>query len=190
MPRKPHHRVISGLLSSWRLESRPPCIPIGRPRGVKAAGMRYQRLFEKALLTEFPSHGVTVAPWFEFRDVNGRGYCQPDAIVYDIHTDAWVIIECKLTDYEGARRQMDELYVPVVKKALGEVSGRLVVLRNVTNVTAAPRLIFEDFRLAFSQARSEPPEVFPPVFHWLGKGKLSYARTPRATFPASPSPGA
>lgn len=185
--RRPHHRVVSGLLSSRRLDGRPPCIPIGRPRGVKAAGIRYQKAFEAALLKEFPASGVDPSPWFEYRDANGRGYCQPDAIIYNMDGDFYTILECKLTDYASARRQIDELYLPVVEKWSGAPVGRLVVLRNVTSVDTGPQNIFEDFRLALAAANKRRNYAYPPVFHWLGKGKLSYARTNKATFPQFPS---
>jgi hypothetical protein len=183
MPRSKHsHRIISGLISARKLTSRPAGIPFGRPRGAKAAGMRYQRLFEAALALEFPASGVEIGPWFEYFDVNGRGYCQPDAIIYDIAWDSWLICEIKLTDYDRAKRQMTELYVPVLQKALGTPIRRLAILRNVTNVPPGVG-IYEDLRRAI---RESGIAGALPVFHWLGRGRLSHSGAPKATLPASP----
>lgn len=101
---------------------RPAHIPKSRPRGAKAAGIRY----EKALAAAIPR--ADWGQWFEFRDLNGPGHCQTDLII--VGTKRVVIIECKLTEVEHGRTQLQELYFPIAKmvwpdkKPLGIVAAR------------------------------------------------------------------
>lgn len=166
----PRHRRISGLLSARRLDCRPPSIPIGRPRGAKAAGMRYQRLVEKALLAAFPGSGLDVGPWFEFTDSAGRGYCQPDALMYNITDDSYMIIEIKLSNFQAAEAQITELYKPVIERAIGSRVSGMIVLKNLSPEVPAAR-IFDDFRRAMVCAQCE----WFPVWHWLGHGGIAKA---------------
>lgn len=171
----PRHRRISGLLSARRLDCRPPSIPIGRPRGAKAAGMRYQRLVEKALLAAFPGSGLDVGPWFEFADVNGRGYCQPDILIYSPIRDQYIIVEIKLSNFEAAQAQIIDLYAPVIERATRSRPLGLIIMKNLSPVVPAAR-IFEDFRSALACAQ----EDWFPVWHWLGHGGIAKATSARS----------
>jgi len=75
-----------------------PISPKGRPKGAKAAGLRY----EKALAAAIPraEHGQ----WFEFTDLNGPGHCQMDLLI--VGNKRVVILECKLTDVQTGRAQL------------------------------------------------------------------------------------
>jgi len=86
---------------------RPAHIPKSRPRGVKAAGLRY----EKALAAAIPraEHGQ----WVEYRDLNGPGHCQMDLLIEG--SKRIVVIECKLTDVEQGFGQLRDLYFPIVE---------------------------------------------------------------------------
>lgn len=106
-------RTAHGVYFAQRLDFRPPAIPIGRPRGAKAAGIRYEKALGKAL-GQMAQHG----PWFQFKDKNGLGHCQPD---YLIELQSLVVIlECKYTWTIAAYVQIEALYAPVVSFALGK----------------------------------------------------------------------
>lgn len=114
-------RTIVGLHYAARC-LRPAHIPKSRPKGAKAAGLRY----EKALSAAIPraEHGQ----WFEFKDLNGPGHCQMDLLIEG--SKRIVVIECKLSNVEQGRAQLEELYFPIVrmvwpdKKPLGIVAAR------------------------------------------------------------------
>lgn len=90
--------------------SRPSCIPVGRPRGVKAQGLRYERLLAKA----WPQavHGQ----WWTYGAYGVRKFCQTDLLL--VRPTAAIIVEVKLSWTPEARRALDEVYIPVVKRAL------------------------------------------------------------------------
>lgn len=185
---RPPFRVIAGLKWARRLRARPECIPIGRPRGVKALGMRFQRAFERALEAEFPSHGVEIGPWFHYADASGMHYCQPDALLYDIASDRYVICEVKLSDFALGARQIAELYAPVVSCALGPLPAGIVVTKNLAS-RASDLPIFDDFRGAYAHALGLAANEPFPLFHWLGKGRISTKFSDfRATSRAFPAP--
>lgn len=132
--------------------------------------MRYQRLVEKALLAAFPGSGLDVGPWFEFTDVNGRGYCQPDILLYDLSRDQYVIVEIKLSNFQAAQAQITDLYAPVVERATRSPPLGLIIMKNLSPEVPAAR-IFEDFRSALACAQ----EDWFPVWHWLGRGGIAKA---------------
>ena len=106
------------------LKSKPSCIPTSRPRGAKAAGLRYQRAFGKAL-----GASALDGPWFEFQDNGGRGFCQPD-FVLEFDRLA-VILECKYSWTLEAYVQIEALYKPVVTQALGKPAFGLQVCKRL-----------------------------------------------------------
>jgi hypothetical protein len=169
MPRRDGHRVVQSIISARRLSARPACIPIGRPRGIKRAGIAYQRAFEAALLKQFPRHGVMIGPWFEYHDATGRHFCQPDALIYDIECDTFCIIEVKLSDFALAERQITQLYAPVLRASGILFPGALVVVKNLSP-EASERPVFDDFRRALVASRA--PGVIG-VLHWLGRGPIA-----------------
>jgi hypothetical protein len=74
---------VEGLIWGVPLGARPDCIPVSRPRGAKALGVKY----EKALAGALP--GWKHGQWFQFKDINGYGYCQVDLM---IELEACVIV--------------------------------------------------------------------------------------------------
>lgn len=140
---------------------RPKHIPKSRPRGAKAAGLRY----EKALAAAIPraEHGQ----WAEFTDMNGPGHCQFDLLIEG--AKRVVIIECKLTDVEQGRRQLEQLYFPVVqmiwpdKKPLGIVAAR--------HLSKEPCL--DRVRTSLKDAiKAAEFEKFIPTLHWMERMPL------------------
>lgn len=105
-------RTIVGLEWARVMEKAPHRPPRGL-RGAKAKGVA----FEKSLLAalgEKARGGV----WLEFQDQNGRGYCQPD-ILLKLAPRTVLILEAKYTWTLEGHQQLENLYRPVVRAALG-----------------------------------------------------------------------
>src|SRR6516162_4935511 len=117
-------RVIEGLKWAHPLESKPDIIPTSRPRGAKAAGLRFERAFAKQLPSAL--HGQ----WFEFEDLHGHGSCQTD-IIYSLLPLYLVVIEIKYTLVPGAHSKLLNLYLPVVSLALSRPSVGVVAVKNL-----------------------------------------------------------
>lgn len=102
-------RMVKGL--KWaRPTTRPGCILIGRPRGAKRAGVKYER--DLAIAMPHLVHGQ----WFEFEDLNGHGYCQVD-FLWHYGDESVGILESKYTWTEDGHRQIERLYRPVLEGA-------------------------------------------------------------------------
>lgn len=139
--------------------AKPPFIPTTRRRqGAKRAGIAFETALAKALPDAI--HGQ----WFKYADSHGVGWCQTDLLIFS--PKVVTVVEVKLTDFESAKLQLEDLYVPVVAKAYPELEVRTVIaLRHVTNVPREEE-IFDSFTQVLM---AEGPS---PVFHWLGKGPI------------------
>jgi hypothetical protein len=107
------HRVLVHLQGCDRLDGRPPFIP--QPRrlvGTKAKGLSFERKVGKVLRDAFGLE-VHSGAWFEFRDRNGVGCCQPDHFV--LFERVVLLVECKLSERDEAWGQMHKLYKPVLE---------------------------------------------------------------------------
>lgn len=125
-------RIARGVYQASRCQ-RPACIPVGRPRGAKAAGLRYERALAAALPQA--EHGA----WFEYRDANGPGYCQPDLLLH--LPSITVVLEIKYTWTDKAYDQIEKLYLPVLQIALGKpVIGMQICKKLVPQAAAASRI--------------------------------------------------
>lgn len=147
------HRVISGLKWARALDTRPAGIPVGRPRGAKRHGVKYERDFAKALPEAV--HGQ----WFEFWDANGYGVCQPDLMLRV--GDSIVILECKYTWVPGAYWQVEKLYKPVVEAAGGLRAYGVTVCKNLTPEAPKSTPSLEEAIRRAMLGRGES------VLHWL-----------------------
>lgn len=152
-------RKIAGLQFAAQLAQRPKSIPVVRPRGVKADGIRFEKALAKALAPFGFVHGL----WFEFVDANGHGFCSPDLVA--LRADRIVVVEAKLTDGEAARHQLEHLYAPVLARVFRLPVQQIVALRHMTYEprNAVPHSI-EDL------LGNPPPGV--GLLHWLGRGPL------------------
>lgn len=158
--------IVSDLRSAKLLGERPACIPIGRPRGAKAAGMRFQRAVGAALEVKL-GHQVLLGPWFEYLDGSVRRYCQPDFIIYrPAHAD-FVVAEAKLTWNFEAYEQLWRLYVPVVRQYAAKPVCTMLIVRNLTRETPK-QAVFDNFSAALAAAHG----AACPIFHYLGRGPL------------------
>ena len=141
---------------------KPKFIPAPRRlRGAKRLGIAYERALAKAL------PAATHGQWFEYREGSAPGWCQTDLLLESERRV--VVVEVKLTDVAAARKQLDSLYLPVLRAAFPEKSiHAIVALRHVTNVPEETP-IFDRFSEALWAARDSGPA---PIFHWLGKGPI------------------
>jgi hypothetical protein len=160
-------RLIREPLLWSRTCERPMCIPVGRPRGAKAEGLRY----EKSLATTIKGTGPLIwqvlhGQWFQFNDGAGEGYCQTDILVFN--KDVVFVLECKLTWTEGARDSLLGLYVPIVSKAFRKEARGIVACENLVRGMPWTTKIVSSMDEAL-QASSVWPSV---VLHWRRKTPL------------------
>lgn len=155
-------RVVQGLQWAKRLDARPAGIPVSRPRGAKAQGLRYERAFGRAAGAE-----AIIGPWFEFFDSNGPGWCQPDVLLPS-GQGTLLILECKYSWVAEAEGQIEWLYRPVVEAVAGRRTAGIVVCRRLVAEIRRPVVgtLTEAIELALVGKR--------PVLHWIGvPGPLS-----------------
>lgn len=152
-------RQVAGLLTARRLDGKPPCIPASRARkGSKAYGLKFERAVAERT-------GGRHGQWFSFVDANGPGYCQTDVL---LGLDGQVVVlECKLTEVEEARRQLMHLYLPVVGRALHRRTVGIVVVRHLTKESNVANVV-----TSLGAALKVASESFAPTLHWIGRGPI------------------
>jgi len=166
------YRTVRGLVSARAIE-RPSNIPVSQPRGAKAAGLRYERALARML------PGATHGQWWEFWDANGRGVCQTDLFL--TVGDAVVVVEVKYTWTLVGHGQLENLYLPVLRKATGrEVIGLVACKKLVPEVLGVAQ-VSGNFVEALEAARSARS-----VLHVVDPKPLRRAARPRL----STAPGA
>lgn len=89
-----------------------------RLTGARAAGVRYEKKIHEEFIRRFPKHYLP-SPWFEFWDVHGRRWCQPDGLIIDAVQGLIVIVEVKHHHTGEAWWKLHKLYLPVVRKFFG-----------------------------------------------------------------------
>jgi hypothetical protein len=163
MQGRTHHEIRS-LYSAQALTSRPDHIPHPRLRGVKAQGQRYEKLVGKKLLSPIArqtNHELRSSTWFEFVDGSGRGHCEVDYLLFT--PTSIYVFEVKLTQTPRGLSQLQELYLPVVRKVFSLVP--------VYGVMICKTLWTEPANLATSweevQAHVYQEELL--TWHWLGR---------------------
>jgi hypothetical protein len=102
--------------------------------------------------------------WFYFVDRNGPGHCCTDVIL-DVGTRL-VVLECKLTDVDEARGQLEHLYKPVLAMAYGRPVSGAVVTRHLTRLTDLSSVV-DSLKLVL-----QAPLGALPTLHWLGRGPI------------------
>lgn len=166
------HRRVTGLISAvacgW-----PQIIPKPRtPHGAKAQGIYYER--QLARMMPWARHGQ----WFDYRDYEGKGYCQTDLLIE--REEFVVVLECKHTWTVEGHTQLEQLYRPVVERALRRPMFGVVVCKYLTPETPRP-IISGDLGSAFELARTGSQSVW----HWLAKSvPLGLTPWPREGHPS------
>lgn len=168
------HRWVARLEYARQLAERPGHIPASRPRGKKAAGLRYEKQMAQALPQA--ERGV----WFEFRDLNGPGCCQVDLLMP--RGSALVVLEAKYTWVAEGHTQIEKLYRPVVELATGRPVIGLVVCK-----VLVPRMPVRVFQ-ALDEALDCAAGGAPCALHWLGAGPVPGSAASRGRSPFGGSP--
>lgn len=153
-------REIAGLQFA-EMCLRPSHIPKSRPRGSKAAGLRY----EKALASAIPRaiHGQ----WFRYLDLNGPGHCQPDLLI--VGQKRVIVLECKLSNVAEGRAQLEGLYLPVVSKVWPEKKALGIVAARHLTRAGDEKLIVPTLKEAILLADAGSAL---PVLHWMERMPL------------------
>lgn len=152
-------RSTSSILWARPCE-KPSFIPTSRPRGSKAAGLRYERN-----LAQFLQPGVIHGQWFEYEDATGIHYCQPD-ILYPISRWLISIIEVKYTLVEGAFDQLVR-YLPVVEAAYNMRAALVVAFKNFgPSIGGGP---FTDLLEASYYSVEHGEDTVVTLLHWVGQ---------------------
>ena len=150
------HRIVAGLKSAAALAKRPGFIPVGRPRGIKAAGLRYERGLAKA------HPWLEAGRWWEFVDYAGAGWCQTDLFLE--RPEYALVLEAKLSWVPEAHTQISQLYEPVIRYALEKPVFGVVVTKRLK--PGIPRYVKVEGSLQAALAHASAGR--PAVWHWLG----------------------
>lgn len=106
--------------------------------------------------------GAIPGQWWEFRDRNGPGWCQTDWFVPNWQGRS-LVFECKYTWTPVGYTQIEQLYRPVVERALGQAVIGVVVCKVLLAETPTG-LIESDLSRVLARALAGEPVVW----HWLG----------------------
>ena len=158
-------RIIHGLISADPC-LRPPNIPKSKPRGRKAAGLKYERDLACGLKLAITGHfPLWHGQWWRFIDANGLGVCQTDLI---LRTPVGIaVLESKYTWTQDGHTQLDKLYLPVVEKANPGVPAFGIVVCKVLTADVDPSWICRDLASAISRSAAGASRT---VLHWIGAG--------------------
>lgn len=114
--RSPHTQSLRGLSPAQkagiRFENRVS-------RKLKAAAV--SRDIQASSSTHTPSSRIwfEAGPWLEYCDLGGRGFAQPDQLIWCTGPEAqvyWALVyECKLSWVPSARDELQQLYLPLVE---------------------------------------------------------------------------
>jgi len=169
------HRAVVGL--KWaRLAAKPPFgVPRGA-RGAKAAGLRYEKAFARALPEAL--HGK----WIEYCDSNGPGYAQPDFIL--VGQSAGLVLETKYTQCEAGWSQPRDLYVPLCEAIWGIKFFPVQVCRALDGAVVRQDMkIYESIWQIVADIKGQRPSP-KATLHWIG-GEVGL-RPPGRALPAPP----
>lgn len=118
---------------------KPPGIAnTSKMRGSRRAGLTHERKVGERLSALF-GDGCWGDIWIGYESSKKTSYCSPDFIVIDVILGLITVVECKLTHTEDAYYQLNNLYIPVIKKLFPgfEVRG-IEVCKNFERSTRYP----------------------------------------------------
>lgn len=153
-----------GTFKARKLDCRPGCIPVGRPRGAKAEGLRYEKSLRPHLESRF-----SAGQWWEYEKNGRKKFCQTD--FWAIAGERVIILEVKLTWCDEAEEQLD-LYRRVLLTALGLRSALVVVVCKHL-VQGLERYVSPNLQGALRYGMENPGVV--PVWHHIGGQPLLLA---------------
>jgi len=115
MSKAKSRKYIHKLRYVKRLKGKPGFIRNHKVYGARKAGLIYERrvaTYLQALHPRLYHYG----PWFEYEDVQGRGWCQPDILFLPYSKKKpLVIYEIKLTYKPIAEHKLYNVYKPIVE---------------------------------------------------------------------------
>lgn len=133
-----------------------------RTRGSKAAGIQYENSVGEVLKGRVPF--LHQGAWFEFGDCRGSHWCQPD-FIFGFEGILWVL-EVKYSLVESGFLQMEQLYVPVLRKTYGKEVCGIQVCKNISlSWTYSPK---PKIMPSLEQAMHVSATGRRSVWHWPG----------------------
>lgn len=122
----------------------------------RRAGQNFQLQVGKRLANVFP-FALTLEPWIDYEDDQGRGRCSPD-FVLDFMTGPIIVGEVKHTHSEQAWWQLRKLYEPLIRII---AVGREVAVLEVAKYASPVRLPEEpEFIFAIEDIERLDPSRF------------------------------
>lgn len=120
LPAQPARFREADSIQAVRLRAIPPTFAMRktRVRGARAAGIRYEKKVHAEFLRRYPRHYLP-SPWFQFWDIHGQRWCQPDGLLIDPAQNLIVISEIKHHHTGEAWWKLIRLYLPVVRQFFG-----------------------------------------------------------------------
>lgn len=131
------YRKKTRILKAFFIQ--PPGIAnTSKMRGSRRAGISFERKVGERLNSLF-HEGAWGDVWIGYESSKKTSYCSPDFIVIDVILGLITVVECKLTHTDDAYYQLNNLYIPVVKKLFPgfEVRG-VEVCKNFDRSTRYP----------------------------------------------------
>lgn len=125
-------RRVEGLVWARKLAGRPNVLPgqrIGARSAPKQAGIRYENALAKAI------PGARQGLWWEYQDAHRHGFAQTDLVLDLGPAVPLIVLEAKLTWTRAGHDQVDWLYRPILRVALGRPVVGFVVSKVLTAET-------------------------------------------------------
>ena len=116
-PPPPKFKPAVGVRQAHCSQEPPPFINGNQIyRGRRALGKSYEKRVHEHLGELYP--GYVPGQWFKFTDGSSRErWCQPDGLIFDLELGGICVVEVKYQHTADAWWQLNELYMPVVRKA-------------------------------------------------------------------------
>jgi hypothetical protein len=130
---------------------------------MKALGIQYEKRAAAAIVSRWSN--AVPGQWVEYVDDGGHGYAQFDVLV--VAPEVVLVFECKLSETGQGRRQIEDLYKPLLEHIFERPIRGIVVARHLTRETR-PEAVVGTLGSAFALAAGGVPTL-----HWLGRGALA-----------------
>lgn len=140
---------------------------IPKPKlAVARAGLSFEKNVFNAIIKEKPEK-VTAErnPWFLYRDsqCSDSLSCQLDILLHDQEFDFYIAVEVKRTWTPLAMQTLENVYCPVVSRALGTPTKPLVICQILTPDSPIPKSTIPFALLSDA-----------PMMQWLGRGAIRW----------------
>lgn len=151
-----------GPLTAWRATR---AFPMPRPSSPAARlGLRYERKVGQELdrhVSQERFARLEHNPWFTFSDTYGTNNCCPDFLLWV--NDGIVVVEVKLSWVEVALPKLQDLYIPVVSRALGVSAIPLVICRNLNSNAPVAKFSLREALVSSNK-----------LLHWPNTGRIQW----------------